>query len=94
MELIDSGGKRHSRQGESKYKSPKERTHLACSSDNEKTSGLEHHKEEEGDQILGQRDARDMIMQSLWNIRRTWDFILNGTGTQWRIWRQRQLAFY
>ena len=49
--LIDSDEKRHSRQGRSKCKSPKKRTHLAYSSDNEKTTGLKQHKQEEGDQI-------------------------------------------
>lgn len=49
--LIDSDEKRHSRQGRSKCKSPKKRTHLAYSSDNEKTTGLKPHKEEECDLI-------------------------------------------
>lgn len=50
--LIDSDEKRHSRQGRSKCKSPKKRTHLAYSSDNEKTTGLKPHKEEECDLIM------------------------------------------
>lgn len=54
---------------------------LSMSSVNKKVSGLGHHKEEERGQILGQRDARGMIMQSPWNIRKTFDFILNGIGT-------------
>lgn len=56
--LIDANEKRHSRQGRNKCKSPKKRTHLAYSSDNEKTTGLKPHKEKECDLIRAKGSQR------------------------------------